>query len=51
MAITNAWRESGYPVVVIGTANEPGQVDSSLLSSFKHEVNLDVCLFHDLDQA
>lgn len=36
-----AWRVTEYPVVVVGTTSEPGQVPMGVLSCFKHEINFE----------
>ncbi|KAL1743282.1 P-loop containing nucleoside triphosphate hydrolase protein [Schizophyllum fasciatum] len=36
-----AWRMTEYPVVVVGTTSEPGQVPMSVLSCFKHEISFE----------
>ena len=37
-----AWRTTEYPVVVIGTTSEVGQVPMGVLSCFKHEIAFEV---------
>ncbi|KAH9174255.1 AAA-domain-containing protein [Lactarius sanguifluus] len=36
-----SWRLTGYPILVFGTATEPGRVPPSLVSCFKHEVDFE----------
>ncbi|KAL1674956.1 P-loop containing nucleoside triphosphate hydrolase protein [Schizophyllum commune] len=36
-----AWRVTEYPVVVVGTTSEAGQVPMGVLSCFKHEITLE----------
>ena len=36
--LPNAWRESGHPILVIGTVSEPDRVPAGILACFKHEV-------------
>ena len=37
-----AWRVTEYPVVVVGTTSEAGQVPMGVLSCFKHEIAFEV---------
>lgn len=37
-----AWRLTGYPILVFGITHEPGRVPTSLLSSFKHDIDFEV---------
>lgn len=37
-----SWKMTGYPVIVVGIANEPSQVPPGILALFKHEVGIEV---------
>lgn len=37
------WKETGYPLIVIGTVTEPSEVDTNLTSPFKHDFKVEVC--------
>lgn len=40
--LTNAWRLTGYPVLIFGTVSETTRVPSGLLSCFKQDVSFEV---------
>ncbi|KAG2020608.1 valosin-containing protein [Coprinopsis cinerea AmutBmut pab1-1] len=40
--LQKSWKETGFPVIVVGTVTESGQVPPSILSQFKHEINIEV---------
>lgn len=42
--LQNAWRLTGYPVLVFGTATDTGRIPPSVLSCFKHKVAFEVGL-------
>ncbi|KAG6813100.1 hypothetical protein H0H92_013954 [Tricholoma furcatifolium] len=35
------WKITGYPVVILGTTSQPGQVPPNVLSLFKHEISFE----------
>jgi len=39
--VQHAWKETGYPVIVMGTTSEPGRVPPSLSACFKQEINFE----------
>ncbi|TFK26358.1 TER94-PB [Coprinopsis marcescibilis] len=41
-SIQKSWKETGFPVILVGTVSEPGQVPPSILSQFKYELNSEV---------
>jgi hypothetical protein len=38
----NAWKDSGYPVIIIGTVRETEPGADSALPYFKHVINIEV---------